>query len=144
MDDEQRQCIMAEARERIEKGAAAHAELEARINSEPRGDWRGDEDGRLEAQRRSMPQRESQRLDTDFGALVEQRVAAERETLIEIVAEVVALERRDADRKLDKLRAEIAELRAELGKTRSSNAADVVTPSWPPPAPGIRRRVYAA
>ena len=131
MTEDEREEILRTAFENIAKRDDEAAELAER-RERNLGHVHEDERARFERRRAARPPRPEPKLDTvpminideRIAALIETKIAAaiaaERETMIEIVAEAVALERRDkataafrAD--LSNLQNSLAELRDVLG-----------------------------
>jgi hypothetical protein len=111
MTDDEREEILRVAFENIAKRDDEAAEHdERRLQNLGRVDHE-DERDRFERRRAAQPVRRERGLDTDLTAVIDQRIAAaiaaERETMIEIMAEAIALERADYDAKLAKFEARI-------------------------------------
>jgi hypothetical protein len=134
MTDEDRQRILDEAREILDATAHIAAEAAARDKSaDPPREWKLPE---------PEPERRRRRLDTvrtDWSATIAQAVAAERQhmatLLAELVAEVRAEAADDLERSVRTLNGELADLKATLAELRlviaSEKAAVVELPRLP-------------
>jgi hypothetical protein len=130
MTEDEREEILRTAFENIAKRDDEAAELAER-RERNLGHVHEDERARFERRRAARPPRPEPKLDTvpminideRIAALIETKIAAaiaaERETMIEIVAEAVALERRDNEAFLGKA---TAAFRADLSNLQNSLA----------------------
>jgi hypothetical protein len=104
MTDDEREEILRVAFENIAKRDDEAAEHdERRLQNLGRGDHE-DERDRFERRRAAQPVRRERGLDTDLASIIDAKIAAERETMTEIIAELIALERADYDAKLAKFK----------------------------------------
>jgi hypothetical protein len=104
MDDARREAILAEAFRNIESRDAnvrTLVEKQARNAQDPPGEdaltkWAA-------GMPKPEPPKRERGLDTDFASIIDAKIAAEREYWHAVIAETLALERRDVDDRLTRL-----------------------------------------
>jgi hypothetical protein len=136
MDDDERRAIIEQARETC----ARLADLEPRQRAYdpetfPDREYERERD-RREKLRAQQPPRPERGLDIDIDAKIAAAISAERETMIEIIAETLALERRDVGERITRLevlerelerRSVDADAAAKLGDGARKLKAEIAT-----------------